>query len=482
MTLDPSYSLFSNSEIRNPKSEGNPKLGIRNPNGKGSSDLSAVGVRALDSFRISRLVFRAFPFALCVMGFVLEGTRVYSQQKDFEIRSADVLDVRRSGAQQIQALIGKVHMVQPSASGEVKIWCDSAFRNMQTNVVDLFGHVKIVRDSMTLTSTEGMYYGKDRRAVMPKGVLLNRGRMVLTSRYGEYWANEKRVYFRGDVHVVDSTSSTWSDTLTYFELEEKSIAVGRVRVFNPENNLTVFGDSLVHFDKAKYTIVPRNPRLMQIDTVAVGMLDTLLIVSALMEAYQDSLQRFLARGQVEMARTDFAARCGEATYFYKRDRIVLRQRPVVWHAESQISGDSIVIATKDRKLQSVYVRGRSMAVSRADSIRTARFDQLTAREITIRFKNGKIVQIDADRTATSLYYLFDGGSANGANRSSGDQILMEFRDGKVDRIKIVGGVEGNYYPERMLVKHERAYNLDGFRWITDRPRRRQLSIIHESYD
>jgi hypothetical protein len=46
----------------------------------------------------------------------------------------------------------------------------------------------------------------------------------------------------------------------------------------------------------------------------------------------------------------------------------------------------------------------------------------------------------------------------------------------------VGGVEGNYYPERMLVKHERAYNLDGFRWITDRPRRRQLSIIHESYD
>jgi hypothetical protein len=284
------------------------------------------------------------------------------------------------------------------------------------------------------------------------------------------------------VHVVDSTSSTWSDTLTYFELEEKSIAVGRVRVFNPENNLTVFGDSLVHFDKAKYTIVPKNPRLMQIDTVAVGMLDTLLIVSALMEAYQDSLQRFLARGQVEMARTDFAARCGEATYFYKRDRIVLRQQPVVWHAESQISGDSIVITTKDRKLQSVYVRGRSMAVSRADSIRTARFDQLTAREITIRFKNGKIVQIDADRTATSLYYLFDGGSANGANRSSGDQILMEFRDGKVDRIKIVGGVEGNYYPERMLVKHERAYNLDGFRWITDRPRRRQLSIIHESYD
>jgi hypothetical protein len=59
---------------------------------------------------------------------------------------------------------------------------------------------------------------------------------------------------------------------------------------------------------------------------------------------------------------------------------------------------------------------------------------------------------------------------------------MEFRGGKLDRIKIVGGVEGKYYPERMIAKHERAYNLEGFRWITDRPRRRQLSIVHESYE
>jgi lipopolysaccharide export system protein LptA len=455
---------------------------MRDPDERRSGGISASGLRALDLSRTARLVFRGFSFALCVIAFVLDGTRAYSQQKDFEIRSADVLDVRRFGAHQIQALIGRVHMVQPSASGEVKIWCDSAFRNMQTNVVELFGHVKIVRDSVTLTSSEGTYSGNKRLIVMPKGILLNRGQTVLTSRYGEYWADDKVVYFRREVHVVDSTSSTWSDTLTYFEAEEKSIAVGRVRVTNPENNLTIFGDSLVHFGKAKYTIVPKNPRLMQIDTVAGGMLDTLLIVSALMEAYQDSLQRFLARGQVEMARTDFAARCGEATYFYKRDRIVLRQQPVVWSAENQISGDSIVITTKDRKLQSVYVRGRSMAVSHADSIHAARFDQLSAREITLRFRNGKIAQIDAERTATSLYYLFDGGLPNGANRSSGDQILMEFRDGKLDRIKIVGGVEGKYYPERMIAKRERAYNLDGFRWITNRPKRTQLSIVHQSYE
>jgi hypothetical protein len=244
----------------------------------------------------------------------------------------------------------------------------------------------------------------------------------------------------------------------------------------------VFGDSLVHFDQRKYTIVPKNPRLMQIDTAASGGLDTLLIIGSQMEAYQDSLQRFVAVGKVEMARTDFAARCGEATYFYKRDRIILRQQPVVWNAGNQVTGDSIVITTRDRKLQSVYVRGRAMAVSQADSLNKSRFNQLSARELTLHFKDGKINEIDADRTATSLYYLFDGAAPNGVNRSSGDRIVMEFVAGKIDRIKIVGGVEGRYFPEKMIAKHEKDYNLDGFRWITDRPRRKLLSIVHEAYD
>lgn len=466
---------------RNTKYQGNPTIDNRHSKGIGKSGILAFAFRASNLSMISGLGFRIFTIALIAFSCVPIGS-VLAQQKDFEIRAADVLDVRHVGTQQIQALIGRVHMVQPSTSGDIQIWCDSAFRNIQTSLVDLFGHVRIVRDSTTLTSTQGTYSGNDRRAVFPKNVRLDRGQTVLTSNYGEYWANDKHAYFRGDVHVVDSTSSTFSDELTYFENEDKSIAVSQVRVSSTESNITVFGDSLVHFEKRKYTIVPKNPRLMQIDTAAGGGLDTLIILASQMEAYQDSLQRFVAVGKVEMARTDFSARCGEATYFYNRDRIILRQQPVVWNGGNQITGDSIVITTRDRKLHSVYVRGRAMAISRADSLNKTRFNQLSARELTLRFKDGKIDQIDAERTATSLYYLFDGTTPNGVNRSSGDRISMEFATGKIDRIKIVGGVEGRYFPETMIAKRESNYNLDGFRWLTDRPRRKLLSIVHESYE
>jgi lipopolysaccharide export system protein LptA len=399
-----------------------------------------------------------------------------------EVKSADVLNVRFIGGQEVRELIGHVHVIQSSPGEVVKIWCDSALRYMETNKIELFGDVKLVRDSVTLLSDEGVYYGNERRAEMVKGVRLTRGESVLTSKSGEYFVEEKRAHFRGDVHVVDSTSSTWSDALTYFETDEKSIAVGNVRVYNPENSLTVFGDSLIHFEKDRCTLVPRHPTMVQVDTSSSGALDTMVVVSEVMETYQDSVPRFIARGEVAMVRTDLAAVCKEATYLLKRDRIVLRGEPVVWHAENQLSGDSVVITTADRKLQSVYVSGRAVAISRADSLLKQRYDQLTAREITMFFAGGKIGHIDAERTATSLYYLFDEGEPNGANRSSGDRIVMEFQDGKINQIRIIGGVEGKYFPEAMIAGREPEYNLDGFRWITSRPKRQHLQIVNAQYE
>jgi hypothetical protein len=221
---------------------------------------------------------------------------------------------------------------------------------------------------------------------------------------------------------------------------------------------------------------------MQVDTLTSGAIDTLIVAGTSMEAFRDSVQRFVAHGQVEMARSDFSARCGEATYFHRGDRIVLRNQPVVWHSENQVSGDSVVIHTERRKLSMVHVIGRSMAVSRADSTLPSRFDQLSSREIMLRFANGKVSQIDAEHNATSLYYLFDGVQPNGVNRSSGDRIVLEFQGGKIDQIRILGGVEGRYFPETMIANREHEYNLDGFRWRTDRPMRRLLTIVSESHE
>jgi hypothetical protein len=174
-----------------------------------------------------------------------------------------------------------------------------------------------------------------------------------------------------------------------------------------------------------------------------------------------------------------SARCGKATYFVKNDFIALQTHPIIWSSENQITGDSIRVRMEDKRVKSMWVKNRAMAISRVDTALPSRFNQLTGRELTMYFRANKLEQVDVQKNATSLYYLFDNREPNGANKSSGDRIFIDFVAGDVDRIKIVGGVQGQYFPEKMLSKHEQDYNLDGFRWYENRPIRQGVHIISE---
>jgi hypothetical protein len=229
-------------------------------------------------------------------------------------------------------------------------------------------------------------------------------------------------------------------------------------------------------------MVPSNPRLIQIDTSSSGVIDTLVVVSKIMESYQDSSERFVAIDSVKMARGELSSRSGRTTFFVRRDLIILQHHPIVWQASNQITGDSIDVGLKNKKLRTVHVWGHAVAISRSDSIHPNRYNQLTGREMTMFFARDQLDSVFVNNNATSLYYLYDKDTPDGANKSSGDRIYINFLEGKIDRIKIVGGVLGQYFPEKMLAGHESQYNLDGFRWYTIRPRRNRLMVLDQSYD
>ena len=405
------------------------------------------------------------------------------QNKLIELNHADLMKGLVINGEQAREFTGKVHFTQITESGDrIYLWCDRALQFLNANRMELFGHVKIIRDTTTITSEQGKYYGNEKRAEVSSNVRLVRGVSILTSQYGQYHVEEKRSHFSGSVHMVDTTSSISCNDLTYFESETKSIATGSVRVVNLANSATILGDSLVHFETGKYSIVPKNPRLIQIDTTSSGVVDTLVVTSKIMESYEDSNERFVATDSVEMARGELSARSGRTTFFVKKDLIILQHHPIVWESTNQITGDSIDVRLQQKKLRSVHVLGHAVAISRSDSLYHNRYDQLTGRELTMCFANDQLDSVFVNNNATSLYYLYDKDKPDGANKSSGDRIYMNFVDGKIDRIKIVGGVEGQYLPEKMLENHENQYNLDGFKWYTIRPRRNRLMILDQLYD
>ena len=400
------------------------------------------------------------------------------QGKVIELRSADTLKGREINGEAVRELIGHVHFTQPAAGGEtVKVWCDRALRYMVQNKIELFGHVKVVRDSVTIRAPEGVYFADRKLMIGRNGVRLERGATVLTAVNGEYYSEEKRSHFTGNVVLVDTSSIVTCSELNYFEDETRSVATDSVHVFEFTNGLDMYGDSLIHIERIKYSQMLKHPRLVKIDTASNGRIDTMVVISREMQSIQDTTERFIATDSVRMVRSDMASRCGKAFYFPKKDFIRLDIHPVIWSGENQVTGDSMTIRLENKQLRSLWVKHHAMAISRADSVRTDRFNQLTGRELTMYFRANKLEQVDVQKNATSLYYLYDNTTPNGVDKSSGDRIFIDFQNGEIDRIKIVGGVQGQYFPEKMIAKRESNYNLDGFRWLDNAPKRRGLFII-----
>ncbi len=141
----------------------------------------------------------------------------------------------------------------------------------------------------------------------------------------------------------------------------------------------------------------------------------------------------------------------------------LPKTPIVWYEESQLTGDSIAIQLREKKVETIDVVGRAMTISGTDG--AGRYDQLAAERILFTVSQDTIRRINAEQRAASMYFIFEKSRPDGVNRSSGDTITILFREGKASRIGIYGvesRAEGEIVPERRVAGEEERYRLDGF--------------------
>jgi lipopolysaccharide export system protein LptA len=408
---------------------------------------------------LSRIIF-LFLICGCIVTYAQESNIIV-------LEHADVFSGKQTqSGEDVREMEGSVRFHQ----GSVRVWCDKAIQYLAKNEVELNGNVKIVRDTITLTARKGRYFGNAKIAVCEGNVKLKSKSIVIYSEQGTYYADEKRAYFQKNVKVIDSSATIFSDQLTYYEKDRKSIAILNVRILNPSDNVTMFGNYLEHYDSTRYSKMSENPRLIQIDTSTDGKIDTMVVKSILMESYDDTSKKLIATDSVVIIRSELAARCELVRYFRGDDRIQLFTKPIIWYQENQVTGDSIELYLEKNRLKKAVIKNRAFVISESDSAFKTRFNQLSGRLITLHFKQNKLQEAFVERNATSVYFLYDDSTSNGVNKATGDFISMFFEDGKPKTISIVKGIEGNYYPENLVVKDESKYQLDGFLLRKDRPK------------
>jgi hypothetical protein len=260
-----------------------------------------------------------------------------------------------------------------------------------------------------------------------------------------------------------------------------------VRIKNLKNNTEIYGEHLEDYRERGYSKIDIKPLLMQIDTAYTMradstkemILDTLFITSKLMEAYRDSTQRFFAIDSVNILKSNFASKNDYTVFYREEDHIITKKmdenlrQPVIWNEGSQLTGDSITIYLNKNKIKQLDVDGKSFMLSQ-NKIYLERYDQTSSERVKIYFADNKIVKAEFFGNVFSIYFTYEGESANGLTKSNAAETVVLFEANKVEQVKLYKNPISEYYPEPQVEGNEKTYMLPNFVLMQNKPSKDEM--------
>ncbi|KUL31684.1 OstA-like protein [Chlorobium limicola] len=166
------------------------------------------------------------------------------------------------------------------------------------------------------------------------------------------------------------------------------------------------------------------------------------------------------------------AKAHKAVIEKKNDRIWLYEDAIAWGKNEQLSGDIIMVHVKEsggaKKKQTIdeVQAHRNALLAARDTLSTnpRLYNQMSGEKMVIAMTdNAKLSGVTVTGQAESLFHLYnEKNEPSGINYSSGKIIRMFFIDGKLDRVKVTGNVEGKQYPDSY--RGNRKINLKKFVW------------------
>ena len=180
--------------------------------------------------------------------FIILGTAMdaYAQKKVDRIKykADDLFEFRKNG-EKIRRLIGNVVFTQKTST----MYCDSSYYYVKDNVMEAFGRVKIIDDSVTITSDRLIYDGQDRTSKLRENVVYTKGDQRLTTEFLDYnMDTEVGNYYNGG-KLKDSVNILTSRSGYYYGLEKYAMFYSNVVLTAP--------DYVLESDTLRYNTLPK---------------------------------------------------------------------------------------------------------------------------------------------------------------------------------------------------------------------------------
>lgn len=138
--------------------------------------------------------------------------------------------------------------------------------------------------------------------------------------------------------------------------------------------------------------------------------------------------------------------------------------PVVWAKESQVTGDTLYLFTKNKKAERFQVIDHSFLVNKMDP---EVYNQIKSSRMDGWFIDGNIDSVRARGYAECIYYIQDEDSAyTGINESKCDIMDIYFKNQELHKVVFRSQVTGTLWPIRQ--KSPSEMRLENFQWLEAR--------------
>jgi lipopolysaccharide export system protein LptA len=171
--------------------------------------------------------------------------------------------------------------------------------------------------------------------------------------------------------------------------------------------------------------------------------------------------------------------CDSVFYSFKDSVFRLFKDPVVWSKENQVTGDTILLFTKNKKADRFKVFENSFLASK---VQGDFFNQIKSARMDGYLTDGSIDSVRARGFAECVYYIQNEDSSfTGVNQSNSDIIDIYFgldstgKGKELHRVVFRSAVKGTLWP--MHAKTPEELRLRNFKWLADRRPKTKYELL-----
>lgn len=374
-----------------------------------------------------------------------------------------------------------------------------------TNLKDVYFKRNVeLKDPAYHVLTDSLIYNTENetmRFIAKTFIKDSSGRTIETSE-GYYNLKTGKAEFGRNPVIKDGSTTITANTITNDDSTGISEARGKVVITDTAEKRTVMAGLVIRNKKTNSMLATDHPlmiikqdedsifitadtlfsaRLSDLNALKKDSLqvDTLKGTKMISTNDQDSTNRyFQGYHHVKIFSDSLQAVCDSLFYSFEDSVFRMFNAPVLWSKESQITGDTILLYTKNKKADHIKVFENSFLVNKVDP---EIFNQVKSTRMDGFFKEGNIDSVRARGFAECIYFIQDEDSAyTGINETKSDIIDIYFSSdtsGKHELQKVVfrSDVTGTIWP--MKQKDPVTMRLQNFQWLEERRPRTKFELM-----